>query len=177
MPVLENKTILLRALEPEDLDTLYKWENDAAIWYLGNTLTPFSKFTLSQYIQSSNKDIYECLQLRLIIEKRESGKAVGAIDLFGFDPFNQRAGIGIIIGEKDDRKKGLASEALSTLTQYCFETLMLKQVYCNITENNEESLKLFISQGFVITGQKQDWIRTLDGWLTEYFLQKVNGAH
>lgn len=174
MFALENKTIRLRALEPEDLDTIYKWENNAEIWYLGNTLIPFSKYTIGQFIQSANQDIYESRQLRLMIEIKESGRAVGAIDLFDFDPFNQRAGIGIIIGGNDDRKKGFASEAVSTLTKYCFETLMLRQIFCNITEDNEDSLKLFISQGFILTGQKREWIRTLDGWLTEYFLQKVN---
>ena len=177
MSILENKTIRLRALEPEDLDTIYKWENDAVIWYLSNTLIPFSKFTITQFIQTANQDIFESKQLRLMIEIKESGRPVGAIDLFDFDPFNLRAGIGIIIGSSDDRKKGFASEALFTMTKYCFETLMLKQVFCNITENNEDSLKLFINQGFVITGQKQEWIKTLDGWLTEYFLQKVNAEH
>ena len=32
MIYLENKKIKLRALEPEDLDFLYKWENDTKFW-------------------------------------------------------------------------------------------------------------------------------------------------
>jgi diamine N-acetyltransferase len=128
---------------------------------------------LEQYIQTAKQDIFEARQLRLIIELKESGRAIGAIDLFDFDPFNERAGIGILIGSQDDRKKGFAREALETLTEYCFNTLMLNQLYCNVTEDNEDSLRLFINQGFIITGKKIKWIRTLDGWLTEYFLQKL----
>ena len=169
--ILENHTIRLRALEPDDLDLLYRWENDAAIWYLSNTLTPFSKYTLSQYIQSASQDIYEAKQLRMIIEEKTDNKAVGAIDLFDFDPYHLRAGIGILISEKENRKKGYASEALETLKKYCFTVLLLHQLYCNITEDNTESLRLFINHGFVITGQKKEWIRTAGGWLTEYFLQ------
>jgi diamine N-acetyltransferase len=68
MQNLDNIHIRLRALEPEDLETLYAWENDMSIWQLSNTLIPFSKFTLKQYLETSKMDIYEAKQLRLIIE-------------------------------------------------------------------------------------------------------------
>ena len=154
LQALEHKNIRLRAIEPEDLDLLYKWENDTSVWYLSNTLIPFSKFTLSQYIESARQDIYEAKQLRLIIEFKAEKRPVGAIDLFEFDPFNLRAGVGILISNKEDRKKGYASEALETLIQYCFDILLLKQLYCNITEDNTDSLQLFIKHGFVIAGEK-----------------------
>lgn len=171
--LLKNKTILLRALEKEDLDLLYKWENDADIWSLSNTLIPFSKFTLKEYIESSRQDIFEAKQLRLIIEHIESEKAIGTIDLFDFDPYNLRAGIGILIAEKEDRNKGYASESLDAMIRYCSSVLDLKQLYCNILENNTNSLKLFISKGFVITGTKKEWIKLKDSWMTEFFLQKI----
>jgi diamine N-acetyltransferase len=172
-PILISEFLRLRAVEPADLEVLYTWENDTEIWYLSNTLIPFSKYTLKQYIKAASKDIYETKQLRLIIEVLDEKRAVGAIDLFDFDPFNLRAGVGILVHDKQDRKKGIATQALSTLTTYARDVLGLKQLYCNITENNEDSLKLFIKQGFVITGQKKEWTRTLDGWLTEFFLQKL----
>jgi diamine N-acetyltransferase len=173
MQNLENKNIRLRALEPEDLEILYAWENDMSIWYLSNTHTPFSKYTLKNYIKNSKHDIYEAKQLRLIIELINDPKPIGAIDLFDFDPFHLRAGIGILIGKREDRLQGYASEALHTLIVYSFSTLGLKQLYCNITEDNHQSLKLFIKHGFVITGTKKDWIKKDEKWLTEYFLQLI----
>jgi diamine N-acetyltransferase len=173
MQTLDNNTVRLRALEPEDLDTLYAWENDMSIWYLSNTLTPFSRYTLKKYLENSGADIYESKQLRLIIELRDEARPVGAIDFFDFDPFHLRAGIGILISNKEDRRHGYASEALQSLIKYSFQTLGLKQLYCNITEDNQESLKMFIKQGFVITGQKHDWIKKDKAWLTEYFLQLI----
>ncbi len=173
LQALEHKNIRLRAIEPEDLDLLYKWENDTTVWYLSSTLIPFSKFTLSQYIESARQDIYEAKQLRLIIELKAEERPVGAIDLFEFDPFNLRAGVGILISDTEDRKKGYASEALETVIQYCFDVLLLKQLYCNITKDNTDSLQLFIRHGFVIAGEKKSWIKTQKGWLTEYFLQLI----
>jgi diamine N-acetyltransferase len=171
---LENNRIQLRAVEPEDLEYLFQWENDTELWHLSNTLTPFSRFTLKKYIESAASDIFESKQLRLMIERKVDGIAIGAIDLFDFDPFHLRAGIGILIAEKAQRRKGFASEALDLIIDYGFETLGLKQLYCNITENNSESLKLFISKGFIITGQKQAWIKSGENWLTEYFLQLLH---
>ena len=173
MENLENTNIRLRALEPEDLNILYLWENDLSIWHLSNTLIPFSKSILKQYLESAKLDIYEAKQLRLIIELKNDSRPVGAIDLFDFDPFHQRAGVGLLISNKEDRQQGYASEALQTLIKYSFSVLGLKQLFCSVTEDNEQSMRLFIKHGFVITGQKTDWIKKGDIWLTEYFLQLV----
>ena len=64
---LENDTLRLRALEPEDLDILYKWENDTNLWWVGCTTEPYSRYILKEYIAYSDKTIYEKKQLRLMI--------------------------------------------------------------------------------------------------------------
>ena len=38
--------IKLRAIEPEDLEVLYKIENDVRLWNIGVTNVPYSKYTL-----------------------------------------------------------------------------------------------------------------------------------
>ncbi len=69
--------------------------------------TPFSRFTLKQYLIDSRHDIYVDKQLRLIVELKESAEPAGAVDLYDFDPFNRRAGVGILI-DKKFRKQGWA---------------------------------------------------------------------
>ena len=95
--LLKNHIIKLRALEPEDIDILYRWENDTDVWKVSNTIAPFSKYILRQFIENQKYDIYETKQLRLIIEALETQKPVGTIDLFDIDPYNLRAGVGILI--------------------------------------------------------------------------------
>jgi len=141
---LENKNIYLRALEPKDLDFLYKTENNSEIWYLSNTQTPFSKFTLKQYIERSLcEDIYALKELRLAICKTDDSYPIGLIDLFDFDPRNKRAGIGILISNIEDRNLGYGSQALETLVDYAFKVLNLHQLYCNIIADNQKSIQLF----------------------------------
>lgn len=143
--VLSGNTVSLRALEPGDLEILYKWENDTSSWLVSGTLTPFSRHVLTEYIANSHVDVYASRQLRLIIENSEH-KAVGCIDIFEFDPKNQRAGVGILIGEKDERKRGYAGDALETLVRYAFSTLNLHQLFCHIAEDNEDSLNCFLER-------------------------------
>jgi diamine N-acetyltransferase len=169
---LKGEQILLRAIEPEDIEVMYQWENDPENWAVSNTQTPFSRFVLEQYISTSHVDIYSAKQLRLMICDKEN-KAVGSIDLFDFDPNHLRAGVGILIAAKDDRRKGYASEALTLLTQYCFEILSLHQLYCNITTDNESSILLFQKHGFQITGIKKHWIRTGNSYKDELLLQLI----
>jgi diamine N-acetyltransferase len=168
---LNSANISLRAIEPSDIDVLYQWENDTDNWKVSNTQAPFSHFVLEQYIASAHLDIYTAKQLRLIICDA-TNRSVGCIDLFDFEPNHQRAGIGVLIAEKDDRKKGFASEALQVLIEYCFFTLNLHQLYCNITIDNEASILLFQKHGFEITGIKKKWIRDGSLFKDELILQK-----
>ncbi|MFW5792756.1 MAG: GNAT family N-acetyltransferase [Bacteroidota bacterium] len=169
MKKLKGKKIQLRAMEPKDIDFLFEVENDTEIWNVSNTTSPFSRFYLEEYIRNSHNDIYSEKQLRLIIETH-TGKAVGCIDLFEFEPKHLRAGIGILITSKE-RKKGYASDAMDVLINYSKEMLFLNQLFCNIDEDNKLSLKLFQEKGFKITGQKLKWIRRADSFKDEYFLQ------
>ncbi|MEA3503579.1 MAG: GNAT family N-acetyltransferase [Bacteroidota bacterium] len=173
---IKGENIALRALDLNDAELLYQWENDMELWHLGNTQVPFSKFTLEQYVMNGGQDIYTAKQLRLMIDFTKQDISIGTIDLFDFDPFNQRAGIGIMI-RKEFRKQGLAGESLDLLIEYCFDTLKLHQLYCNILEENTESIKLFQSRNFNITGKKKDWVYKNNQWITEFSLQLINPKH
>ncbi|TAL58896.1 MAG: N-acetyltransferase [Bacteroidetes bacterium] len=171
---MKYEKIRLRALEPEDLELLYDWENNDSYWVISNTVSPFSKYTLKRYLENSHKNIYETGQLRLMIDHIPDKKTIGTIDIFDFDPFHKRAGLGILIADEVYRRKGYASMALKCLIEYCFKTLQLHQLYCNILANNTESMDLFRKQGFIQTGIKKDWIKTSDGYLDEYLFQLIN---
>ena len=177
---LKSDYITLRAVEPADIELLYRWENDTENWQLSNTQTPFSVYTLEQYVAGAQEDIYTAKQLRLMIDTNpdpqvagEQIRCTGCIDLFDFDPNNRRVGIGILIAEKSDRKKGYASEAIRLLVDYCFTTLDMKQVYCNILIDNEPSILLFQKHGFQITGIKKMWVRQGSVFKDELLLQKI----
>lgn len=174
MNILENKEIKLRALEASDIDILYEWENNCNIWEVSNTLVPFSRYLLKKYLDSSHLDIYETKQLRMVIVNKENDEPIGLIDLFDFDPFHSRAGLGVLINSDKDRGKGYASQALECFINYAFQLLKLHQVYCNIPANNQSSINLFEKFGFTQCGIRKSWLRTLTDWQDEYSFQLIN---
>jgi diamine N-acetyltransferase len=171
--LLKNDILRLRALEPTDLELLYEWENNPSIWEVSNTLSPYSKYILHQYIENSNRDIIESKQLRLIIElnSNEYTEPIGTIDLFDIDFYHRRAGVGILIANQELRKKGYAGVALNLIEEYSANHLHLQQIHCKINEDNLASLRLFERMGYEITGKLKQWKNTPDGWKNVYILQ------
>ena len=169
---LKGKHIYLRALEPSDLDFIYEVENDQNLWEISNTITPYSKFLIQQYLANAHKDIFEAKQLRLVICDNDDG-CMGLIDLFDFDFINKRAGIGLLIKDESQRHKGYGNESLELLINYSKQHLNLHQLYCNVSEDNTNSLKLFKKNGFEVIGLKKDW-NYIDGtFKNEYSLQRI----
>lgn len=174
MITLKGNNVYLRALEPEDLEFIYTIENDESIWNVSNTQTPYSRFLIKQYLENAHQDIYEVKQLRLAICINDTNETIGLIDLFDFDPINNRAGIGIIIHEKDNRYKGTGSEALQLLIHYSFTHLQLNQLYANIGTENEISIALFTKFGFELIGIKKQWNKVNHKYLDEALYQLIN---
>jgi len=163
MNKIENEIIYLRALEPEDLDFLFEVENDVKNWEVSTTQKPFSRNDLKDYLLNSNKDIYEVKQLRLVIERKSDNQSVGLIDLFDFDPFNKRAGLGILIKE-EFQNMGFATSAIKLFNDYAFRYLDLNQIYAHVPANNKASDALFTNLGFVISGNLKNWLKTERGF-------------
>ncbi|TGE27105.1 GNAT family N-acetyltransferase [Hymenobacter metallicola] len=172
--MLQRGDISLRALEESDLDFLYALENDPSIWGVSDTLAPVSRFTLRQYLQHAGADFYEVRQLRLVV--CAGGAAVGIVDLFGFEPLHQRAGIGITI-IKSARRRGYAQRALGLMLEYAQTTLRLHQLYCTVALDNKPSLKLFRQAGFRRVGVRKEWLRKDFFWQDAVELQYILGKN
>lgn len=149
-------SIRLRAMEPEDLELLYRIENDPETWGVSATNVPYSRYVLHDFVASSSGDIYTDKQVRLIIEL-EDGTPVGLADLMSFDPRNLRAEVGIIIA-RPYRRCGYASMALGKMVDYARRVVHLHLLYAVIAVDNEASLSLFSQQGFASSAQLPDWL-------------------
>ncbi|MDR0873712.1 MAG: GNAT family N-acetyltransferase [Prevotellaceae bacterium] len=174
--MLETNNIKLRAVEPSDLQRLYEWENDTALWSLGSSVAPYSKYALKEFIKNASEDIYTAKQLRLMVDFQSVGersRTIGCVDLFDFDFFNQRTAFGLLI-DKKYRRKGLGLETMKIVENYCFSFLKLQQIYCHIPANNTASIHLFEKVGFKQSGELHKWIRTADGYENVFIYQLIN---
>lgn len=170
--LLQNDLIRLRAMEPADAEAMYRWENDTALWSLGETTRPFSRAAVEEFLAQASLDIYQARQLRLMIEPQAStpatsttsgASAVGCIDLFCFDPLHRRAGVGILVYDPACRRKGYGLAALQLTTEYAFLHLEMRQLWADIPLSNTASLRLFDKAGFTGEAIRRAWVRTPTG--------------
>lgn len=152
--VVEN--ILLRAIEPADLEILYHWENDPAVWRVSGTMAPISRDRLARFISEQVYDLYATRQMRLIIDVE--GVAIGSVDIFDFEPLHRRFGIGILIYADEHRRRGYARRVIDMVKEYARNTLDLRQIWVTIDEDNPASVALFEGCGFTLSARRREWI-------------------
>lgn len=169
---IKGERIVLRAVEPQDIDVMYGIENDIHNWGVSGTTAPFSRYLLERFVESQSVDIHTSRQLRLMITKADNNTVVGIIDIFDFDPYNHRAGVGIIIIE-GYRAQGYAKDALALLHGYCLDILQMHQLWCDVEASNEASLKLFRGLGYCEVGRKREWQYVNGSYQDEILMQKI----
>ena len=147
--------VTLRAIEPEDLDLMYRIENDPTVWQHGSSRQPLSRYAMREFILQSQSDIFKDEQLRLTI--LSEGRAVGFLDLCQFSPLHQRAEVGIVVSAAT-RRRGIARQALLALMNYIKANLPIRIIYAVVAEGNEPALRLFPSAGFTHQALLPSWV-------------------
>ena len=168
--MINGKRIILRKIIPSDLDVLLTWENDPANHEYSEVPSFYTREMMNDFV-CSNHDLFINNQLRLMIIY--NNVSIGCVDLFDFDPFHLRAGVGVLI-DAQYRDVGLAKEALLLLEFYSFNDLNINQLYCKISVKNIRSVGLFKSCGYQITGELKSWLKTQNTFDNVLFLQKLN---
>lgn len=151
-----NPVVRLRAIEPEDLDLLYRIENDKRLWNVGTSNVPYSRYALHDYVAHASDDIYIDRQVRMMIEN-ETDDIVGIVDVVNFDPANCRAEIGLIILDAY-RRQGYGEATLCQISEYALKVLHLHQLFAFIDVRNEASVHLFLQHGYQESAIIRDWL-------------------
>jgi diamine N-acetyltransferase len=150
---MSNSSILLRKLQPSDLQFLIQVETDPEnLQFSGEEDLP-SIAELEAYLNSDH-DIILHDQLRLVIEFNRT--PVGFIDLFDVDFMHLKASVGIIVDHKF-RRKGLAEAALQELSKFALEQ-KIHTLWAKCQKWNEASLNLFRKSGFQIVEEQDQFI-------------------
>ena len=71
--LLADGVVNLRALEPTDIDLLYQWENDTSLWTVTDTMAPYSRKLIWQYLNQFDGDVFQTCQLRLMVALQATG--------------------------------------------------------------------------------------------------------
>ncbi len=159
---LKNETLRLRPLEEEDLNLLYEWENNSENWQYTDTLMPYSKHTLLEYIRNCKTDFFSQESLKLVIEL-SNGTAVGTFDVFNIDHFSGRAELGVFIDSKF-RGCSYATTAYNLFKDYAFNYLGWVNLYSIVSEKNSPMHAVMQRTDFIKLTTLKKWIKHSKGY-------------
>lgn len=169
---LTSESIRLRAIEPYDIDFILRTENDSRIWEGTDTVAPFSRTLLNQYIENYNPDIFAAKVLLLIIEDINTGNQLGMMNFYDFDSVNRRVWIGYMVDERY-RGHGVATDALALAVNYCRDFLGLHQMSAIVAFDNTPSRRLLESSGFKVSGRLKSWFARGRSYADAFIYQRL----
>jgi RimJ/RimL family protein N-acetyltransferase len=169
--MLTGKSIILRALEKEDLATLRDWRNSSHVrkstreYKLLNMINQKNWFESIHQLNPPREIMFG------ILNKRKS--LIGVTGLTYIDWKNRHSEISIYLSMKNWQSKPEAKEVINLIMEYGFEELNLHRLYVEIYELMNENLKLFSKMKFVKEGQLREKIWRQNKWWDTIIYSKL----
>jgi RimJ/RimL family protein N-acetyltransferase len=144
--VLRGESVILRPPRESDVEAVYSWDRDPelAAW---NGRSP-----ISISLSAARRDYlarWDDPNIKTFIIEA-AGEPIGMATLYGFR--QDSCEVGIKIGPGNLRGRGYATEAVTLLLDYVFDTLGLAAVRGSTLAHNDRMQRVFEKNGFVQVG-------------------------
>lgn len=150
-------SVILRALDPGDLDRTFKWHNDPELY--ATLISPFRYVSRQTEEEWLRRRMTSSLQeVNLAVCLKESGVHIGNVYLRDIDWVSKNAALGLFIGESEHRGKGHGTSALRQMISHAFNNLGLHRIYLNALADNEPAIRSYRRVGFVLEGTLRDHV-------------------
>ena len=148
--ILESEKLILKTLDLSFLSNEYvNWMNDVRVnKYLENS-SDYNLNKLEKYL--SNIQDNKILAWAIIIKRTK--KHIGNIKIDPVDFKNSICRYGIMMGDTNEWGKGYAKKASQLVTEYCFDTLNLREIYLGVIEENKAAFELYKKLNFIVSGK------------------------
>lgn len=154
--MLFGDRIQLRALERDDLDALFVWWNDPALWErVGSRKRLTGREELDAWFDGE-LDKGAPQEGRTLAIDDEEGALIGTLWFGSYEPGDRQTTVGLYIGSAAKRGQGYGSDALKTLLRYLFEELGLHKARLLVDVDNEPAIRVYRGLGFVEEGRLRE---------------------
>jgi RimJ/RimL family protein N-acetyltransferase len=143
--VLQRNGVTIRPLQLEDLDKLYEWHQDAEIDAWAGWGPRMSR---ARFLHRYEEVVREPPEDFVLFGVEYGDGLVGYIELAEISRISRRAAIGFVIGEKDVRRHGVATNAVVLMLDYGFSLEDLERIYAEVYPFNQASVRLLEKVGF-----------------------------
>jgi RimJ/RimL family protein N-acetyltransferase len=144
--------VYLRSLELDDLDRIYNWHNDPALYEtLVGAFRPVSRAAAEEWLRE--KIAYSAQEENLAICLKDNSQHIGNIYLRNIDWVARHAETGILIGDPGQRGKGCGTMARRLQIEHAFQDLGLQRLYATVLADNKAVVRMNEKCGFVVEGR------------------------
>lgn len=159
-PVITGNRIELKEIEVADLEDVFAiYNNDRVFEYCG-IIPKHNIDTVKNMIGHFKRDYAKKTKVKWGIYHKDSGnKLVGLIEAFDFNPKVNMVTIGYFL-EESFWGKGMATEAVSLLIRFLFESAHLNRIQAEVMPVNDNSKRVLLKNGF----RKEGTIRQGSVW-------------
>lgn len=143
----------LRELERGDLERINMWRNDPyLIACLGAPYRYINEDVDQRWYDkylSARSNSVRCA----IIDERD--EILGLISLLNIEAVNRSGSLHIMIGNSENRGRGVGTFAVNAMINHAFNNLNLRRIELGVLENNLPAIRLYEKCGFVREGLKR----------------------
>jgi len=143
---------VIRALEYEDLEHLWRWQNDltvmAQMWIEPTSLRALQKEYEDELGNKRSK--------RFLIAEKATGQPTGVVWYYSMTP-NSSCEVGIYIGDPKLHGKGYGSDALLTFLRFLFNVKNMHRVGLSVSSNNQQAIASYRKCGFKHEGATREF--------------------
>ena len=135
----------------EDAEKFTEWMNDFEVTdYTGRSGAIMSLEGERKYLQENSNP-----EATFSIITLDEDKLIGTVGLERIDHMHRTATLGIFIGDKEEREKGIGTEAIQLILDYGFCYLNLNNIKLDVMEFNERALNCYKKCGFQEYGRRR----------------------
>jgi RimJ/RimL family protein N-acetyltransferase len=184
---LTGEKTILRPVQLTDAPLFTKWMNDQETTRYMLRSFPLTEFEEKSWLEKASIIQPNPTNILMVIETKEDGKTIGTMALHNINWIDRRATTGSMIGEKEYRGKGYATDAKMTFLQYAFEMLGIHKIISHAFAKNRKSVDYSLRCGYHVEatlkdehfrhGEWQDIISLAcfyDGWKKAQAQQQLN---
>lgn len=151
-PILENDTVLLRALEPDDWKHLLLFSlNEPDIWKYG-LITAAGEENLRNYVDGAVKNLEDKKEYPFIVFDKRTKKYAGSTRFYDINPAFSNTQLGYTWYGEEFQRTGLNRHCKFLLFSYVFEVWGLERIELRADKNNSKSVNAMKAIGCVEEG-------------------------
>jgi RimJ/RimL family protein N-acetyltransferase len=152
--MIEGQLVRLRAVEPADAASAYRWINDREVTRYLMARYPYSLASEEEWAANAARP-NDYGEVRFAIETKD-GVHIGFCGLHRGRPEERTADLGIMVGDKDYHERGFGTDAMLTMLRFGFEQMNLHRISLGVFEFNQRAQAVYRKVGFVEEGRERD---------------------